>query len=376
MRIACDARPLLGPRTGVGVWLEGLLRALAELTSWEFLLALPRPVADIGLGDVACRSTVLAPAVRMPGTLWLTTLAGPSLTGRAEVFLGTLGVLPRRLTLPSVLVVQDVTPRTRPHHHTVANRFCFNAYLEESAASADEVVCPSQATRSALAAILPSAGRRARVIEPGVDGFFTPAPVGERPETTRARFASGRPFIVQLGTLEPRKGIATLLEAHALLARRASSAVDLVLAGRPGWGGDWLTTALARHPEPGRVHLTGYVGREDARALLRHAEVSVVASEEGFGLPLVEAMACGSACVASDAPALREAGGGAALHFPRGDAEKLADAVRAAMAPPARQTLRTAALARASQLRWERIATAWRELLARHRMTGNGASRH
>ena len=364
MRIAFDARSLVGPRTGVGVWLEGLVRGLAASTDWRFLLCLPRRVALAELDDLADRVAVLAPGFPLPGTLWLHTVAATMVAGRADVYVATLGVLPRRLALPDVLVVHDLTPRSHPAHHTLANRFCFNAYFEESLARAGALVCISEATRAAVAALQPGAARRALVIGAGVDPFFAPGgSEGER-GATRRRFAGGRPFVVQLGTLEPRKGVATLLAAHGALVAQRGDAPELVLAGGRGWGGGWLDRALARHPARERVHLAGYVTRGEARELLRAAEVVVLASdEEGFGLPLAEALACGAACVSSDAPALVEVAGGAARHFPRGSAAALADALADVLAPEARAALRAAARGRGPALRRDGPVAAWRELL-------------
>jgi glycosyltransferase involved in cell wall biosynthesis len=373
MRIAFDGRSLIGPRTGVGVWLEGLLRGLVRATNWRILLCLPRRVGLGGLDDIACRVGVLAPRVPLPGTLWLHTLAAPMVAGRADAYVATLGVLPRRLTVPSVLVVHDLTPRSRPSHHTVANRFCFNAYLEDSLERADALVCISEATRAAVGRIHPRAARRALVVGAGVDPYFSPAADESEAAATRGRFSAGRPFIVQLGTLEPRKGIATLLAAHGDLVARDPAAPELVLAGGRGWGGRWLERALARHPARPRVHLPGYVGRADARALLRAAEVVVLASdEEGFGLPLAEALACGAACVASDAPALVEVAGGAARHFGRGSASALAAALASALDPEARRELRAAAAARAPALGPEGPLAVWRELLTGLVHSGGG----
>jgi glycosyltransferase involved in cell wall biosynthesis len=364
MRIACDGRPLLGPRTGVGVWLEGLLSGLAATTDWGLTLALPRRGADLGLGDLARRVSVRAPFLGLPGTVWLHTLAGPSLADMGDVYVATLGILPRRLSLPSVLVVHDLTPWTRPRHHRLGNRFCFNAYFAESVIRADVVVCDSEATRRRLGAIMPRQAEAARVITLAVDPFFSPADAGERAQRTRDLVSAGRPFVVQLGTLDPRKGLVTLIEAHALLLKRDPGTPDLVLAGGRGWGGDWLERALTRHPEPGRIHLPGYVTREQARDLLRHAEVVVLASEEeGFGLPLAEALACGAACVASDEEALVEVARGAARHVPRGNAPALAAALAEACGAD-RAALQAVARERARSLSWEAPLAAWRELLA------------
>jgi glycosyltransferase involved in cell wall biosynthesis len=389
MRIAFDARPLIGPRTGVGVWLEGLLRGLAAATDWQFQLCLPRRAAGLGFGDLGERVSVLAPLLPLPGTLWLNTVAAAMVSEHADVYVATLGVLPRRLDIANIVVVHDLTPRSHSARHTLANRFCFNAYFEESLARAGTLVCISEATRTAVSLVQPGAARRAVVIGSGVDPLFSPAPRGsdDGSETTRRRFAGGRPYVVQLGTLEPRKGITTLLAAHGMMLERRLDAPELVLAGGRGWGGGWLERALASHPDRSRVHLPGYVSREDARDLLRAAEVVVLASEEeGFGLPLAEALACGAACVASDAPALVEVAEGAAQHFPRGGVEALAAALAGALDPAVQEALRKAALGRATALGWERPLASWQELLvavargqeeaSELRMPGDAPARH
>lgn len=362
MRIAFDARPLLGPRTGVGVWLSGLLRELAAATPWELDLHLPRRADPGALPGLPRLPRVFWPPLPLPGTLWLLTAAARQVQG-AEVYVGTLGILPRRLQTPSILVLHDLTPRTRPHHHRLANRFCFNAYVEESLAQAQVVVCSSHATARRLAQVLPGRARDVRVIPLAVDHFFSPGP--EEQAAVEARFARGRPFIVQLGTLEPRKGVDTLILAHHWLLAENPQAPDLVLAGGRGWGGDFVQRALARHRQAHRVHLAGYVTREEARALLRTAQVVVLASEEeGFGLPLAEALCCGAACVASDEEALVEVAGGAAIHVPRRNPQALAQALATALRPEVNADLRQKATARAPHLRWHKVLPRWVSLFS------------
>ncbi|NCO69782.1 MAG: glycosyltransferase family 4 protein [Acidobacteria bacterium] len=218
-------------------------------------------------------------------------------------------------------------------------------------------------TRRRLQEAFPRLGAGAVAIPLAVDPFFTPAPDSESSEPTRAAFAGGRRFILQLGTLEPRKGVATLIAAHASMLGRDPEAFDLVLAGARGWGGDFVARALAAHPDPARVHLPGYVSRDDARALLRHAEVVVMASEEeGFGLPLAEALACGARCVISDDEALVEVAGDAATVVPRGRADAFATAI-AAVRGGAADCGRDRALARAAAFAPARHADAWRRVV-------------
>ena len=367
MNIACDARALIGPHTGVGTWTTQLVAGLADNAENRILLAASKP---LNLPDELCRGNVVVlppPRLPWPGTLWLhTALSNLLEAAEADVLIGSLAVLPRRCRIPSVLMVHDLTPRTHPSRHTLANRFCFNAYLEASLEAATAVVVGSTATSIELVHVFPRVRDKLTQISYGVDGFFSPTDDNDEAEITRRRFSGGKPFILHLGTLEPRKGIIVLIEAWEQLAAEEGPSPDLVLAGSEGWGTTAILERISRSPHHERIHRTGYVSRSDARALLRHASAFVLASEaEGFGLPLAEAIACGAVAVASDIPSLRECGGEAAIYVPPCNPALLADALRRALEPATAADLRGRTAERRSHLGWEPIVHSWETLLAR-----------
>lgn len=364
MNIACDARALVGPRTGVGAWTVGVMAGLAATPGWSVTLAASRRIDVPPELDLPSVTTLPPPRAPVPGTLWLNSVLPRRLAAAgADLFVATLAVIPRRCPVPAVAVVHDLTPRTHPDRHTVANRFCFNAYVEESLERAAAVAAVSSSTAAELEATFPRLAGHVHAIPNGVDAFFTAAPAGDDGTAVRASWSGGRPYILHLGTLEPRKGIADLVAAWDLLHDLTPTPPDLVLAGAPGWGLAPIEASIETSPHRERIHRLGYVTREAARDLLRHAELFVLASEaEGYGLPLAEALCCGTPAVASDAPALVETAGGAALHARRANPEALATAIAHALEPATAADLRRRAAERAPDLRWPASVAAWREL--------------
>jgi hypothetical protein len=177
----------------------------------------------------------------------------------------------------------------------------------------------------------------------------------------RQVYGLGRRYIVSVGTLEPRKNLPTLLRAFDSLRARAGTVtadLDLVVIGGRGWRDRELRAEIAARRASGRLHTLGYVPERDLVALYGGAEVLAYPSHfEGFGLPVVEAMACGTPAVATDVPALREVSGGAAVLVPLGDEAALADEIAAIVGDPERRAaLRARGLARAKAFSWEASA--------------------
>lgn len=365
MNIACDARSLVGRHTGVATWVIQIMGGLVRDHGHSVILAASKPVAlpdELRLEGV----TNLRPTTPwLPGTIWLhTRLPGWLTEHRPDVFVGSLGVLPRRCPVPTVAVVHDLTPRTHPHHHTLTNRFCFNAYLEESLEMANAVVAVSTATERVLLDHFPIIASKLVTIRNGVGDFFSPPDPDDDGRTIRQRFSAGRPYVLHLGTIEPRKGVADLVDAWERLHSLRSAPPDLVVAGGLGWDTAPIIARIQESPYRDRIHIPGYVDREAARDLLRHAEVFIIASEaEGFGLPLAEAISCHAPSVASDIPSLRETGGEAALFAPPQDPSALARTLDLALQPATADDLRKRAVLRVPELRWGPAITAWNALL-------------
>ncbi|MGE5276850.1 MAG: glycosyltransferase family 4 protein [Acidobacteriota bacterium] len=364
MRIAVDARALLGQKTGIGTYTRGVAAELARRGDTAVGLFLPRPLPEgvDGLGP----ATVHADRHRF-GTLWLqTTLPRRIEAWRADALLAALTIAPLRGSVPVVSVVHDLTPWTHPEWHADRTLAAFVPLWERTIERAARLLCVSQATADDLERLYPETRARVRVVWNGVDAEFTPSTDAAARARTRARYAGGRPFLLYLGTLEPRKNVGALVAACERLWSARGGRPDLVLAGGPGWKSGPLERQIARSPFRDKIHLAGYATRPMALELYRSAEAFVYPSfAEGFGLPVVEAMACALPVVASDAAALTEVGGEAALYAPASDSSALARQIeRALEEPETRRRLETQGPARAALFSWKTTAEKTAAVLA------------
>jgi glycosyltransferase involved in cell wall biosynthesis len=266
---------------------------------------------------------------------------------------------PPRGRRPLVVTIHDAVPWTHPSTLTPRGVDWHRAMAARVARTADAIVVPTQAVADALADLLPIADR-VRVIGEGVSAAITAAAGGSTLELPEQ-------FLFTFATLEPRKGLDLLITA---LARPEAPQLPLLVAGQPGWGGvDPLAEAASAGLPEGRVRLLGRVPDAELAALLRAATAVVVPSRaEGFGLPLLEAMAAGAPVVTSDDAALVEVGGGAAAVAPLGDEAALAALLCDVVSDPERrQRMSAAGLVRAEAFSWEQTARAtwklYRELV-------------
>ena len=357
MKIAIDSRALLTERTGIGTYTLAIARGLAARPDARVGLFAPRPLP---------RSLEGAEAFSLHtdhhpfGIVWLqSTLPQRLERWQADVLISALTIGPARGNVPSVSVVHDLTPLTHPEWHSGRTLLGFVPLWERTVERAARFLCVSDTTASDLVAHYPETAPRVRVAKNGVDrDFFFPADEPAARQRTRQRYAGGQRYILYLGTLEPRKNVEALVVACERLWGKRRSRPDLVLAGGAGWKTGALHRRIARSAYRDKIHVTGYAARDAARALYRAAEVFVYPSLfEGFGLPILEAMACGIPVVASTADALREVGGDAALYAPPRDPGELARQIERALDDePLRERSRAAGPERAAAFSWETAA--------------------
>ncbi len=284
-----------------------------------------------------------------------------------EIHHGPHYTMPARSPVPCAVTIHDCTFFDHPEWHLRSKAAFFRRAIRRAARHAAVLICVSRVTEERLRA---SCDVRAPVVVAphGVDHErFTPlerVPGADRALLSSLGVPPERPLIAFVGTLEPRKGVVPLLAAFDQVARRHPDAV-LVLGGATGWGMAETERALAaaRHPE--RIVRTGYLPDEAVPALLRQAAaVAYPALEEGFGLPALEALACGAPLVTTEGTAMAEFAGTAAHLVPPGDVAALAGAIEFALGEGRATSRREAGIAIAAGHTWEASVALHRQAYA------------
>jgi glycosyltransferase involved in cell wall biosynthesis len=311
MIIGIDAsRAAASQRTGTENYSLFLIRALLDLDAeHQFRLYFNSP-PEPGLFAPECAELRTMPFPR----LWThVRLSLEVATRTPDVLFVPAHVLPLVHPRSSVVTVHDLGYLYHPEAHTRWSRWYLQWSTRHNARHALHVIADSQATKRDLVEHCGTAAGKIHVIYPGHDPAFAAVRDPSRLAAVRERYGLPAAYAVYVGTLQPRKNLSTLLAAFATVASKYSD-LHLALVGRRGWLYEPLFAQTRQLGLEQRVHFTGYVPRADLPALLTAARVFVLPSlYEGFGLPILEAMACGTPVICSNASSLPEVAGEAAI---------------------------------------------------------------
>ncbi|MGD2165604.1 MAG: glycosyltransferase family 1 protein [Anaerolineae bacterium] len=259
--------------------------------------------------------------------------------------------------IPTVLTVHDLIFRHLPEHHKLLNRWYLNWALPLYCRRATHIIAISECTREDLIEAYELTPGKISVIGEAADPRFKPQSA-DRVAAVRRRYGLPERYLLFVGTIEPRKNLTRLLHAFEVL--RQEGLVDgLVLVGKRGWLYDDFFAELERSPARGAVILPGYVPDEDLPAVYAGARALAFPSlYEGFGLPVLEAMASGTPVTCSGTSSLPEVAGDAAITFDPTSEEGIVHALRRLLGDPdLQQELAQRGLRRAGQFSWDRVAS-------------------
>jgi glycosyltransferase involved in cell wall biosynthesis len=344
MRIAFDVSPLSHPLLGIGNYIRGSLAGLADAAGGRHEIVAFAPTSLRGPGRIRSALAGIDVELRLwplPASHALRTLWSRAERPGTERILGRFDVLhfsdwmyPPQRDGVRATTIHDLVPLHFPEWCTARTIAMHTRKYANTARTCDLVFVNSSYTGEDVERTLHVPGEKIRVARPGLREVF-------RADGDSAQL--GAPYVLTVATLEPRKNLATLLDAHA----RVADELQLAIVGAEGWG---------EQPEldrPGIIRL-GFVSDDELARLYRGAAVVVYPSRfEGFGIPVVEAMACGSPVVASRHPSLDDACGDAALRADPEDPEAIVAGIRRALAE--RPALSARGLAHARQFTWRAV---------------------
>src|SRR6185503_13211914 len=368
MRIGLDGLPLTAAKTGVGHYTFELARALASTEpSGQFEIVYPsnyRPIQPDEPGSPPLPPNLKLNRVRV-GPLgrywWSAGLPRYLKRSKLELFHGTNYDVPLWRRCATVLTIHDLSQLLHSDTHEKRSVSRARRRLPLMARTADAIITPTESVRREVCEHLTISSEKAFAIPEAARKCFRPMAIAET-ENARRRLGVTGEFLLTVGTLEPRKNLSVLVDAFEELIRaRPKSKIELVIAGGRGWLSGPLFAAIERSPVRDRIILTDYLHDEDLRALYASCDAFIYPSlYEGFGLPPLEAMACGAPVIASRIAAIEETTGKAALLFDPRSAKELTKRILELYedngGENARRTFSTAGQKRAAEFTWETTA--------------------
>ncbi len=327
MRIAINCRSILKPqRTGIGRYTHHLIDALARTDSInEYCLYAQRSLLDFK------RRTPLSSAPNFKVRRDFFSLGINRLCPQADVYHLPSPDLIEKTSAKVVVTVHDLIDKTHPQSHTAQTIALSDTKMRAVIQRADKIICCSKTTRDDLHRFFKVDQERSCVIYQGVDrGVFFPLSASEdgHADSVMQELGVTGPYILFVGTLEPRKNLVNVLEAFAVIRNKRKFTGKLLVVGMKGWMMGQLNALLSRYGLKDEVVFLGYVTDGQLRILYNKSTAFVFPSlYEGFGFPIVEAFACSAAVVTSNTSSCAEVAGDAALTVDPNSSSAIAEAI-------------------------------------------------
>ncbi len=359
MKIVVNTRLLLpGKLDGIGWYTyETLIRITRARPGDDFYFLFDRPWDEQFIFSPNVHPFIIRPPARHPllWHIWFQQGVKKFLRGHpADLFFSPDGFIPLDCHTKTLPVIHDVNFVHYPKDLPPVTGAYYRRYFPRFARQASHILTVSEFSKKDISTSFGIAPEKISVAWNGVSEAFSPLSDHEK-KVSRQRFAGGSPYFVYVGSLLPRKNIPRLLRAYDLFREQDTAGIKLVLAGRELFGNGELWKVLKKMKHTGDVLFPGSLDRQDTRLLTGGAEALLLVSYfEGFGIPLVEAMACHTPVITASATALPEVAGDAALYADPFSVEKIAEAMqRITTDNVLREKLKAAGAVRVKKFSWD-----------------------
>jgi glycosyltransferase involved in cell wall biosynthesis len=359
MRIALDAIPLVHAKTGIGHYTAALAEWLAKNNQkHQYELLSPFDFNfDIRDGRPDNLSKRFLPVRSVFRKWWLVGLPTMLLISPVDLFHGTNYSVPIFATCPTVVTIHDMSLFAQAHTHESINVVRGKRRIPIMARRASMIIAPSEYTKREIVKYLGTPAEKIEIIYEAARENMQPLPLSDC-QSVLEKHQIKRPYILYVGTIEPRKNLITLIRAYHEVLKTTSHRPQLVFCGGRGWLDSDVFSLVEELRLQDLVRFTGYVDEVDLPALYSAAQVFVYPSlYEGFGLPPLEAMACGTPVVVSNSSSLPEVVADAGITHDPYDYQALAESVIKLFDDAAmHKHYQNAGLEQASRFSWERAA--------------------
>jgi glycosyltransferase involved in cell wall biosynthesis len=356
-RVCLDVSAAVHRRAGLGRYAQELVKGLVDVGGCDITAFYHQrgeahldPPID-RLPRITTRLSV-RPWRLTTALAYFTGVGMDHMFGDIDVLHATEHLLPRLKTTRSVFTLHDLIFQFDPDSHKPLNIAFLKTMMPRFLKAADAIIAVSECSKRDAINLYGIRADKIHVIYEGVEPRFTPITNPDRLSHVRAKYHLPDRFILHVGTIEPRKNLPLLFEVAA------QTKEHIVVAGQLGWLTDPILAQVKELGVEDRVTFTGFIDDDDLPALISTANVLAMPSKyEGFGLPILEAMACGTPVVASNAASLPEVGGDAALYAWHDDVRSWIRLLSLALDDvELRSSLRDRGLRQAAKFRWDKMA--------------------